>query len=82
LLDLKLGGLLLSGVATVGDGVTLTLLNPGDAAVEVAIGPGLFKPQKASRTSLSGDKAEALAVDDGAVSVTVAPRAWTRIELH
>lgn len=82
LLDLKLGGLLLSGVATVGDGVALTLLNPADVAVEAVIGPGLFKPAKASRTSLSGDKAEALAVSDGAVRVTVAPRAWTRIELH
>lgn len=82
LLDLQLGGLLLSRVETVGNGVALTLLNPGDEAVEAAIGAGLFKPTKASRTSLSGDKPEALAVNGGAVRVTVAPRAWTRIELH
>lgn len=82
LLDLKLGGLLLSGVETVGNGVALTLLNPGDEAVDAAIGPGLFKPSTASRTSLSGDKPEALAVNGGTVRVAVAPRAWTRIELH
>ncbi len=82
LLDLKLGGLLLSGVETVGNGVALTLLNPGDEAVDAAIGPGLLKPSTASRTSLSGDKPEALAVNGGTVRVVVAPRAWTRVELH
>lgn len=82
LLDLKLGGLLLSRLETAGDGVALTLLNPGDDAVEAAIGPGLFKPAKASRTSLSGDKPEGLAMNGGEVRLTVAPRAWTRIELH
>jgi hypothetical protein len=82
LLDLKLAGLLLSRLETAGDGVALTLLNPGDDAVEAAIGPGRFKPSSASRTSLSGDKPEGLAVTAGEVRLTVAPRAWTRIELH
>jgi hypothetical protein len=81
LLQLDLGTALLTRLETDGNGVALTVLNPGDSAVTAKIGAGSFKPTKADRTPLSGAAGEALPVSDGAVSFTVAPRAWTRIAL-
>jgi len=81
LLKLDLGSALLTRLETDGGGVALTVLNPGDTPVEAKVSAGSFKPAKASRTSLSGAAGEALPVNGGAVSFTVAPRAWTRIAL-
>jgi hypothetical protein len=81
LLLLDLGSALLTRLETDGNGVALTVLNPGDSAVTAKIGAGSFKPSKASRTPLSGGAGETLPVSGGAVSFTVAPRAWTRIAL-
>ena len=61
--------------------MALTVLNPGEAEVEAKIRPGSLAPSKASRTPLSGGAGEALPVVGGAVTFTVAPRAWTRIAL-
>ena len=81
LLKPELGTALLTRLEQSGNGVALTILNPGDAPVAARIGAGSFKPTKASRTSLSGDEIEPLPLSGGAVSFTVAPRAWTRIAL-
>ena len=81
LLTLDLGDALVTRLEQDGDGMALTLLNPGDEPVEARIGAAGFTPARASRTSLSGDAAEPLPVRDGTVSFTLAPRAWTRIAL-
>lgn len=80
LLRPELGSVLLTGLERDGEGVALTLLNVGEEAVDARIGPGAFVPQRALRTSLSGEALEPLPCD-GAVSVRVAPRAWTRVLL-
>ncbi len=82
LLNTELGSLLLTRIEPDGNGIALTLLNPGTETAEARVGAGSFKLARASRTTLSGEALEALAVNDGTVRVTVAPRAWTRIELH
>ncbi|MBN9314959.1 MAG: hypothetical protein J0I99_04415 [Devosia sp.] len=81
LLKLELGTALLTRLETDGNGLALTVLNPGDSPVEAKVGAGGFKPTKASRTSLSGGGGEALAVNGGRIGFTVGPRAWTRIAL-
>lgn len=81
LLTLDLGTALLTRLEADGNGVAITVLNPGDAAVSARVGAGTFKPTKASRTPLSGGAGEALPVAGGSVAFTVAPRAWTRIAL-
>jgi alpha-mannosidase len=81
LLQLDLGTALLTRLEADGDGVALTVLNPGDAEVRAKVGAVSFKPTKASRTPLSGGAGEALPVNGGAVSFTIAPRTWTRIAL-
>ncbi|HTN62386.1 MAG TPA: hypothetical protein VL147_12680, partial [Devosia sp.] len=81
LLTTALGPLLLTRLETEGTGITLTLLNPSEDAVEAKIGSGTFKPTSANRTALNGDPLEALPCDAGTVRVTVAPRAWTRVAL-
>src|SRR5690606_23322491 len=82
LLRLDLGTALLTRLEAAGDGVALHLLNPGDEPVEARVGAGSFRPTRANRTSLSGEPGEALSVNNGSTSFTIAPRAWTRIELH
>jgi len=82
LLDAELGELLLTRLEAEGEGVALTLLNPSDEAVEAKIAAGTLVPKRASVTSLAGEEGEALAVKDGVVTVTVGPRAWTRIEVQ
>lgn len=82
LLQLDLGTALLTRLEAAGDGVALHLLNPGDEPVEARVGAGSFRPTRANRTSLSGEPGEALSVNNGSTSFTIAPRAWTRIELH
>lgn len=81
LLSLDLGTALLTRLEADGNGVAITVLNPGDAAVEAKVGGGTFKPTRASRTPLSGGAGEALPVAGGSVAFTLAPRAWTRIAL-
>jgi hypothetical protein len=61
--------------------VALTLLNPGDAAVDARIGSGTLTIRRATRTTLAGEPLETLSTDGG-VRVSVAPRAWTCIALH
>jgi hypothetical protein len=78
----ELGTALLTRLEQDGNGIALTVLNPGDNPVEARIGAGAFKPTEASRTSLAGEAPENLPVANGTVSFTVAPRAWTRIALH
>jgi len=82
LLTTELGPILLTRIEAVGTGVALTLLNPSDHAVEARIGAGTIKPASAHRTSLSGQKLEALSIASGTVSITVAPRAWTRLAIN
>jgi hypothetical protein len=57
----------------------MTLLNASDKAETATIRAGLLTPGKASRTSLSGEVIETLAVSNGEVKATVGARAWTRI---
>jgi hypothetical protein len=82
LLATELGTLLLTRLEAQGDGVALTLLNPGDSTVEAKIGAGTLTPKRASRTSLSGEAQEAIAVTKGTLTVPVAARAWTRISIQ
>ncbi len=82
LLAADMGPLLLTRLERDGDGVALTLLNTADAAAVARFGPGLLRPQTATRTSLAGEALETLAVAGGAVSVEVGPRAWTRVVLN
>lgn len=81
LLNPDLGPLLLTRIEVDGNGVALTLLNPGGDTVEARIGAGTLKPAKANRTTLSGEVLEALPVN-GKVQFTVAPRAWTRVAIY
>ena len=81
LLNPDLGPLLLTRIEADGNGVALTLLNPGGDTVEARIGAGTLKPAKANRTTLSGEVLEALPVN-GKVQFTVAPRAWTRVAIY
>jgi len=82
LLKTDLVTLLLTRLEADGDGVALTLLNPGDSAVEAKIGAGTLTPRRASRTSLSGEAGEAIAVTKGSLSVPVAARAWVRVSVY
>ena len=70
---------LLRGFVT--DNLALSLLNPSDDAAEATIGAGSFGLKGASRTSLAGDVLEDLGAGS-AVTVSVAPRAWTRVLLR
>ena len=79
LLKPELDGLVLTRLERDGDGIALTLLNPGDTAKEARFGAGVLAPTKARRTSLSGEAGEPLAVEGGIVRVPVGPRAWTRV---
>ncbi|MDB5531028.1 MAG: glycoside hydrolase family 38 [Devosia sp.] len=81
LLTTELGGLLLTRLEVDGNGLALTLLNPSDETVEAGIGAGTFQPASAKRTSLSGAPLEPLPCDNGTVRISVAPRAWTRLEI-
>ena len=73
--------MLLTRLEAEGAGVALTLLNPGEAAVEAVIGAGDLRPARANRTTLSGAPLEALPCN-GEVRVSVAPRAWTRVAVY
>lgn len=81
LLKTDLRSLLLTRMEPEGNGVALTLLNPGAEAVTATIGAGTLKPAKANRTSLSGEIVEALPAN-GEVKVSVGPRAWTRVAVY
>jgi hypothetical protein len=81
LLDLQLGTLLLTRLEAEGTNLALSLLNPSDDAAEATIGAGSFGLKGASRTSLAGDVLEDLGAGS-AVTVSVAPRAWTRVLLR
>ncbi|HVY51073.1 MAG TPA: hypothetical protein VHA07_05870 [Devosia sp.] len=79
LFDIDAGALLLTRLERDGDGIALTLLNPGSDAQVATIRPGLVAPGKARRTRLSGETVEDLPVKAGAVTATVGPRQWTRL---
>jgi hypothetical protein len=55
------------------------LLNPEGIAIDASIGPGIFHPARARRTSLAGGHLEDLSCENGEVRLTVPPRAWTRV---
>jgi alpha-mannosidase len=82
LLKLDLGTALLTRIEADGNGVALTVLNPGDQPVEARVGAGSFKPTRANHTPLSGvGGGEMVPVSGGNLSFTVRPRAWMRIAL-
>jgi hypothetical protein len=80
LLKPELGEVMLTRLEPNGNGVALTLLNPSDEAQDISISGGTLAPRKARRTSLSGKSIEELPCN-GKVTATIAPRAWTRIEI-
>ena len=82
LLKTELGSLLLTRMEPEGQGVALTLLNPGDEAIEAKIGAGELVPKRATWTSLSGKAGAALPVSGGEVKFSVGPRAWTRVAVY
>jgi hypothetical protein len=79
LLKTGLGQLLLARVERDGEGIALTLLNPGAEKQAVSIGPGIVTPARARRTKLSGEAIGDLSVTDGQIRTEVGPRAWSRI---
>ena len=82
LLKTDLGTLLLSRLEADGNGIALTLLNPGDDKVEASIGSGTLAVARAARTPLSGGAGEAIAVSSGVARLTVGPRQWTRVVVY
>ncbi len=78
----ELGPLLLTGLEPAGDGFRVTLLNPEDEPHRAVLRPASFRPSRAERTSLSGERLGALSCEDGTVTVEVGPRAWTQIVLR
>ena len=81
LFDLDLGGALLTGATALDGGARLTLLNPGDEPLEATIGPGVLTPSAAWRASLAGERGAPLPCDGGVVRSTLAPRAWSALEI-
>jgi hypothetical protein len=63
------------------DQLLLRLLNASDAPVEAMVGSGLLRIGGAERCDLFGDAPEALAVGDGAVRATLAPRGLATVRL-
>lgn len=82
LLATDLGEVLLTRLEAEGAGVALALLNPGDDAADVTIAGGVLRVARAARTSLSEASIEDLTTTNGAVQLTVAPRAWTRVAVY
>jgi hypothetical protein len=81
LLRTDFGPLILTRLEAAGRGIALTLLNPEDRPIDAVIRAGSFRPARARRTSLDGERQDELRVDEGEVRLTVAARAWTRLEL-
>lgn len=81
LLDLDLGGVLLTGLKGQNDRLILHLLNPTDDSCPIRVSPGLFTPQYADLVDLAGNRIKALDVTRGSVSLDVAPRTWTGLHL-
>jgi hypothetical protein len=81
LLRTDFGPLILTRLEAAGQGIALTLLNPEDRPVDAVIRAGSFRPTRAWRTSLDGERQDELRVDGGEVRQPVAARAWTRLEL-
>jgi hypothetical protein len=63
------------------DQLLLRLLNASDGPVEAMVGSGLLRIGGAERCDLFGDAPEALAVVDGAVRATLAPRGLATVRL-
>ena len=81
LLDTDFGPLILTRLEAAGRGIALTLLNPEDRPIDAVIRAGSFRPARAWRTSLDGERQDEIKVDGGEVRLPVAARAWTRLEL-
>jgi alpha-mannosidase len=78
-----LGGLILSRLESSGDrGIAMTLLNPEDRAVVAIVGPGILRPTRAWRTSLSGERLEDVDCNNGVVRMSVKARDWTRVVIE
>ncbi len=81
LLALELGGAILTGLDTHGNGITLTLLNPEDVEQSVRIGPGAATFSSATQVTLAGEPVRNLPLTDGQARLVLSPREWTGIQV-
>lgn len=81
LLDLDLGGSLLTGLKREGDKLFLKLLNPVDDTLKVMIGPDVLTPQTVTLTDLAGGSRKAVTCSGGKASLDLPPRAWCGLEV-
>ena len=81
LLDLDLGGVILTGIKRSKASLTMFLLNPSSQTKTVSVGPGQIDYRKASRVNLAGQATETLATDAVEMTLTVEPRQWTGVRL-
>ncbi len=81
LLDISANDLILTGARRVGDTITLFVLNTADAPKRLEIASGMAKPKAARQVALDGRKLTDLVVAAGRLSLDIAARGWTGIEL-
>lgn len=81
LLDLDLGGALLTSLEAEDGGLALTVLNPSDNTEHLRIASAVFEFTAASQTNLAGALEENLPVANGATQLSLSARAWSRVRL-
>ena len=81
LLDIDCGTVIVTQLEEVGSGLTMTLLNPSDAARTVTVGPGVLSFDSAVEQDLASVDKRELDTRGGRTSIEIAPRAWLKVHL-
>lgn len=82
LLNLDLGGVMLTGIKVSGEYIDVFLLNPSSQEKTVSVEPGQVSYREAARVNLAGQHIETLGTGAAGTTLTVAPRQWEGIRLH
>ena len=82
LLDLDLGGVLLTGVKVSEEHLEVFLLNTSPQVKRVSIRPGQLSYREATRVTLASQLIERLKTDRTGTTLTIAPRHWQGVRLQ
>ena len=82
LLDLKLNGVMLTGLENNEHGVTLHLLNPTNEPRTIQVHDGWLKLHAAHHLDLAGTRGDTLSIINGELRFELGPRAWTGLLLE